>query len=364
MYVWLEQDLADTVQDWIIAFWHHPPYTKGSHNSDSESKLIYMRENALPILEAGGVDLVLTGHSHSYERSYFLNGHYGSSGSFDSSTHVVQGGDGREEGGGAYEKYDNDGAVYIVAGSSGKTGGGSLNHPAKLVSFNSLGSLIIDVNNSRLDSRFLREYTGPTQIDDYLTIEFASCVVDETAPTPDPMEWLTVPYATGTTSISMTATTATDDYNGVEYYFACTLGGGNDSGWQSSSTYEDIGLTPDTAYTYQVFARDTSPNLNETAGSSEAAATTDPPDTTAPTPDPMEWLTLPHATGTTSISMTAKTASDPSGVEYFFACTAGGGNDSGWQSSSTYEDTGRTHDTAYTYQGFAGDTSPNVNETV
>ena len=36
-----------------------------------------MRQNALPILEADGVDLVLTGHSHSYERSFLLDGHYG-----------------------------------------------------------------------------------------------------------------------------------------------------------------------------------------------------------------------------------------------------------------------------------------------
>ena len=38
-----------------------------------------MRQNALPILEAYGVDLVLTGHSHSYERSFLIDGHYGAS---------------------------------------------------------------------------------------------------------------------------------------------------------------------------------------------------------------------------------------------------------------------------------------------
>ena len=43
MLTWLQQDLADTVQEWIIAFWHHPPYTKGSHNSDTENQLIEMR---------------------------------------------------------------------------------------------------------------------------------------------------------------------------------------------------------------------------------------------------------------------------------------------------------------------------------
>lgn len=75
MAQWLQLDLQSTVQDWIIAFWHHPPYTFGSHNSDNPNKadgspgadaeLVQMRENFLPLLEAGGVDLVMGGHSHS-----------------------------------------------------------------------------------------------------------------------------------------------------------------------------------------------------------------------------------------------------------------------------------------------------------
>ena len=54
MLTWLEHDLMNTVQDWTVAFWHHPPYSKGSHDSDSEGRMSDMRENALPILEAGG----------------------------------------------------------------------------------------------------------------------------------------------------------------------------------------------------------------------------------------------------------------------------------------------------------------------
>ncbi|MFT5106174.1 MAG: 3',5'-cyclic AMP phosphodiesterase CpdA [Verrucomicrobiales bacterium] len=65
MASWLENDLASTTQEWIFAFWHHPPYTKGSHNSDIEINLVQMRESFLPILESYCVDLVLGGHSHS-----------------------------------------------------------------------------------------------------------------------------------------------------------------------------------------------------------------------------------------------------------------------------------------------------------
>ena len=159
MMTWLVNDLASTLQPWIIAFWHHPPYTKGSHNSDTESRLIDMRTNALPILEAAGVDLVLSGHSHSYERSFLLNGHYGSSGTLNAA-HILDGGDGREDGSGAYTKptaglAPNEGAVFAVPGSSGKISGGALNHPAMFTSLNILGSMVIDVDDNRLDAVFI-----------------------------------------------------------------------------------------------------------------------------------------------------------------------------------------------------------------
>ncbi|HUV40356.1 MAG TPA: LamG domain-containing protein, partial [Sedimentisphaerales bacterium] len=96
---------------------------------------------------------------------------------------------------------------------------------------------------------------------------------DTTAPSPDPMTFATEPYATGSTSISMTGTTATDA-SGVEYYFECTAGGGNSSGWQDSTTYVDTGLSPSTQYTYRVKARDKSSNQNETTYSTTKSATT------------------------------------------------------------------------------------------
>ncbi len=176
MATWLRSDLAVTTNRWIVAFWHHPPYTKGSHNSDSETALVQMRTNFLPILEAGGVDLVLAGHSHSYERSFLINGHYGLSSTF-TTNHIVQTGSGRETNGvGGYRKQDtlgwspaaNQGAVYAVAGSSGQISGGSLNHPVMYYSTNALGSMILDFNSNRLDVTFLRETN--TIINDYFTL--------------------------------------------------------------------------------------------------------------------------------------------------------------------------------------------------
>jgi hypothetical protein len=96
---------------------------------------------------------------------------------------------------------------------------------------------------------------------------------DNDPPTPDPMTWASPPAADGPNSITMTATTASDP-SGVAYYFECTAGGGNDSGWQDSATYADTGLSPATSYTYRVKARDKSAGQNETGWSTEASATT------------------------------------------------------------------------------------------
>ncbi len=175
---WCLSDIQATSQDWIVALFHHPAYSKGSHDSDVEFRHVAMRNNFLSILENNGVDLVLSGHSHSYERSYFINGHYGLSSSFNSSTHTVgANGDlsGKEDtADGAYIKTesDTDGAVYITTGSAGQISGGSLNHNAMYASINQLGSCILEVENDgetgqNLNVKFLNDSGA---IIDYFTI--------------------------------------------------------------------------------------------------------------------------------------------------------------------------------------------------
>ena len=171
MLVWLENDLQSTQQDWIIAIFHHPPYSKGSHDSDNNSQLTDMRENVLPILEAAGVDLVLSGHSHSYERSYLLNGHYGFSNSLSPSM-ILDNGNGRSDDDGVYEKDGfgpaaGKGAVYVVAGSSGKVSDAPLNHPVMYYNALSLGSLSLEVTDKKLDLKFI-DVAGDVQ--DYFTL--------------------------------------------------------------------------------------------------------------------------------------------------------------------------------------------------
>jgi len=171
MLTWLQRDLAANTQPWVIVFFHHPPYSKGSHNSDTEIELVEMRQNVVPILENFGVDLVLSGHSHSYERSFLIDGHYGDSTTFGAAM-KKDGGSGRPDASGAYQKptysmAPHEGTVYTVAGTAGHLGGGTLNHPAMYLSQAVLGSLVLDVLGNRLDATFL-DSTGVRR--DYFSI--------------------------------------------------------------------------------------------------------------------------------------------------------------------------------------------------
>lgn len=174
MATWLRSDLAATTADWVIAYWHHPPYSKGSHDSDDASdsggRMKDMRENFAPILEAGHADLVLCGHCHAYERSYLLRGHYGVSSTLTAAMKLDPG-NGRDDGDGCYHKAlhgaAGQGTVYVEAGCSGSARGGPLNHPAMVVSLDVLGSMVIDVTGVSLHARFIDDQA---QVRDEFTI--------------------------------------------------------------------------------------------------------------------------------------------------------------------------------------------------
>jgi len=172
MYHWLERDLNANSNQWLIAYWHHPPYSHGSHNSDVDPTQIALRQNFVPLLEGHGVDVVLCGHSHSYERSFLLHGHYGFSTNLQPDM-ILNSSSGREDQGGAYLKRNsgplaNKGTVYVVAGNSSRpVGSGPLDHPAMFISLLEYGSVVIDVNDNRLDTLELR---NDGVIRDYFTM--------------------------------------------------------------------------------------------------------------------------------------------------------------------------------------------------
>ena len=256
MITWLQNDLTQNIQPWVVAFWHHPPYTKGSHDSDTETQLAEMRTNVLPVLESWGVDLVLSGHSHSYERSFLIDGHYGVSSTFTSAMKKNSGG-GREDIDGAYRKsalspnLPNEGAVYAVAGSSGRISGGLLNHPAMFVSLNNLGSMILDINNDRLDAKFLRE-NGT--IADYFTIIKGGTTPP--APPAAPSNLTATTVSASQINLSWTDNSANEDGFKIERCAraSCTNFAQIATVSANVKTFSNTGLTKFTSYSYRVRA--------------------------------------------------------------------------------------------------------------
>jgi 3',5'-cyclic AMP phosphodiesterase CpdA len=74
---WLDEQLATSGSEWKIAFFHHPPYSSGETHGSDET----LRTQLEPRFVKAGVNVVLTGHEHFYERikpqkgiAYFITG--------------------------------------------------------------------------------------------------------------------------------------------------------------------------------------------------------------------------------------------------------------------------------------------------
>lgn len=63
---WLEQVLTDNESPWVVCSFHHPVYSTGVKRDNPELRTIWK-----PIFDRFKVDLVLTGHDHTYGRTGF-----------------------------------------------------------------------------------------------------------------------------------------------------------------------------------------------------------------------------------------------------------------------------------------------------
>lgn len=156
MATWLKKDLAANTKPWVVVAFHTPPYSDGGHKSDddwdSRGRLKDMRENFVPIFDEFGVDVVLSGHSHGYERSKLILNHLGKSNTF-SEKNILQ--DRKTDYKKSLQEKKNSGTVYVVSGSSSKLDGATYNHPALPYSLHEMGSLIMEITPTTLTSKFL-----------------------------------------------------------------------------------------------------------------------------------------------------------------------------------------------------------------
>lgn len=162
---WLKADLAANTQKWTVAVMHHPPYTKGTHNSDTEGELIGIREQITPILERYGVDIALFGHSHVFERSFLINNHTGLAASFSPTLHQKSTSNGKYDGSqnscpiNLTSQKTKHGTMYVVAGSSGQIGDSAADFPHNAMYFSENqihGVFYFEVEDNRLDASFLK----------------------------------------------------------------------------------------------------------------------------------------------------------------------------------------------------------------
>jgi hypothetical protein len=173
---WIKQDLEKNKnRQWVVAYWHHPPYTMGTHNSDEQQDLVKIRTNLIPILERNGVDLIVCGHSHLYERSRLMQGHFGPETTFDSLRYNLS------QSSGLYDGSKNDcpyikdsmtnrGTVYVVSGSAGKLGRSQASYPHDAMFYSNAvvgGASLIEVQGNRLDFRWI---CADGQVRDHFTM--------------------------------------------------------------------------------------------------------------------------------------------------------------------------------------------------
>ena len=159
---WLKRDLAANKLPWTMVIFHHPPYSKGSHDSDTEEQMRLLRENLTPILERYGVDLVMNGHSHGYERYYRLKNQRGLANTFDPAKHIAETTTARYDGSpnSCPILTKGQGTVYVVNGSGGALGGVSPGYPhgGMVAGYRGDtwgGSMLLDVTDNRLDAQFI-----------------------------------------------------------------------------------------------------------------------------------------------------------------------------------------------------------------
>ena len=116
-YSFVRNDLISTSQNpdikWIIVYFHHPMYTSPSkHTSDS-----LLRDTYHPLFDQYGVDLVLQGHNHNYQRSYPLT--YNNN--INNSNNKSNNANSTFTYANTNTYNDPKGEIYIIAGTAGKS---------------------------------------------------------------------------------------------------------------------------------------------------------------------------------------------------------------------------------------------------
>jgi predicted phosphodiesterase len=361
-YDWLVSEFQSTDYNsatWHVVYFHDSPYTACSEQGENTDVQAYL----VPLFEQYGVDVVFSGYSHVYERYFHNNVFY-----------IVTGG-----GGAGLHTLVNDTVEPI------REAGESVHHHCVIdVTTTSLTCTALRNDESEIDQIFISNLIFN---DSFESGSFAAggWQTGTNASVKGPAAYTGLYGAELKYSATIEKAISTVGYSNIHIKYA-RITGRMEAGellyaeWFDGQSWNILEQTQDESWAIQNLScgagadnnanfklrfRTIADKLNEYAyiDDIEITGKRTGPDTTAPIPNPMTWATPPYATGSNSISMVATTASDTSGVEYYFECTTVGGHDSGWQDSPIYEDTDLTAGTQYSYRVQARDKSPNQNET-
>lgn len=165
-YQWLIGDLEayKNHKGFKIVYTHFPPFSKGTHDSDTESIMVGVREKLIHLFDKYGIDLVLSGHSHVYERSGMLKGFSGKSAEYVQDKYELKPGKsvvpefGKAD---TYRKKSGAGTVYVVTGNSSATAKTRYrDYPHKVMKFSNdqiSGACIVDIKSNRLTVKWITE---------------------------------------------------------------------------------------------------------------------------------------------------------------------------------------------------------------
>ena len=213
---------------WRIVTLHHDIYGSGEHSNEPE--ILELRYGLIPVLEENNIDVVLTGHDHTYSRSYIMKG-----GTMDESNFISQDDydlyiDGEKEIDSAYNNYltsiedadhitstedvvtNPDGILYLTANSaSGSKYYDLVEHQQAYIAARWQEDVptfsMIDVSDDRFTINTYRTDTME-KIDTEFTI-----IKDSSAPSTDSSTEVTTDASTQATTESSTETT-TRRYSG------------------------------------------------------------------------------------------------------------------------------------------------------
>ena len=156
-YDFVKSDLArassNSSIDWIIVYMHKPLYTSpNKHAGDST-----MRDRYHPLFDQYGVDIVLYGHNHAYERSYPMK-YDKASRSIPIITNTSKG-----------NYTDPQGEIFVTVGTAGESIYHYKNKSQYIATqYEGYGLLDIDIAGNRLMAKFYSDTDG--SVKDQFTI--------------------------------------------------------------------------------------------------------------------------------------------------------------------------------------------------